>query len=818
MELFLILVCLIAPPTLSLSIKSKLNPRIVQTRYGEVQGVIRSFENTKFLKPIDVYLGIPYATPPIGGNRFSPTKAPSPWEGVRLSDSVSPVCPQKLPDISNEQEALERMPKGRLEYLKRLLPHLRNQSEDCLYLNIYAPAVGMADNSRKHPVVLYIHGESYDWGSGNPYDGSVLASYTDQVIVTMNYRLGVLGFLNANMAPQTKARVANYGLMDQIATLQWVKEHIALFGGDPNNVTLMGQGTGAACVHFLAISPTVMRGLFKRAILLSGSALSSWAVVDDPVSYALRLARAVNCSIPEDLLKDNELIVDCLRDRSLEELMLVDIQPPTFLSAFGPSVDGVVIKADFQKDLLSYMGPEFQGFGPLPKKAEHGAPITSNNKYDLLFGVTTSEALWKFAEKDVQHGFEGERRDRIIRTYVRNAYVYHLTEIFYTVVNEYTDWERTVQHPVNTKDACVQALSDAQFVAPLVQTGDLFTLRHTKKPNNPHIAPIPESEKEPLPKTYFYVFDYQMKDGDYPQKMGSVHGEELPFIFGAPLVDGFGHFPRNYTRSEVALSESILQYFANFVRTGNPNVIDHHSRNDTLLLASREKSRFRSLTWDQYDPVHQKYLEIGMRPKMKNHYRAHQLSVWLRLVPELHRAGMEDVDSRHNLFREHSDPSLYDGSVRPDPLSRISEEFRRKNITSEPPTTTDYNAATCVSYIQSTNLENVHNASTDTLASPDASEYSIYSTTLSLTIGLGCTLLVLNVLIFAAVYYQRDKTKLAIKSLQQQQMLNQQCGPPSFSELKQPPPPHSHFPGRAQVIVDVENEMLKRVHQTDPYI
>lgn len=118
----------------------------------------------------------------------------------------------------------------------------------------------MADSGRRHPVLLYIHGESYDWGSGNPYDGSVLASYTDQVIVTMNYRLGVLGFLNANVAPQTKARVANYGLMDQIAALHWVKEHIALFGGDPNNVTLMGQGTGAACVHFLAISPTVIRG------------------------------------------------------------------------------------------------------------------------------------------------------------------------------------------------------------------------------------------------------------------------------------------------------------------------------------------------------------------------------------------------------------------------------------------------------------------------------------------------------------------------------------------------------------------------------
>ncbi|XP_066586116.1 neuroligin-4, X-linked-like [Prorops nasuta] len=807
MEVLLILVCLIAPPTFSLQVKNKLNPRIVPTRYGDVKGLIRTFENTKFLKPIDVYLGIPYATPPIGNNRFSPTKAPSPWDGVRLSDSVGPVCPQKLPNISNEQAALERMPKGRLEYLKRLLPHLQNQSEDCLYLNIYAPAMGMAESGRRHPVLLYIHGESYDWGSGNPYDGSVLASYTEQVIVTMNYRLGVLGFLNANVAPRTKARVANYGLMDQIAALHWVQQNIVLFGGDPENVTLMGQGTGAACVHFLAISPTVMRGLFKRAILLSGSALSSWAVVDDPVSYALKLARSANCTIPEDLLKDNELIVDCLRQGSLDELMQIDVQPPTFLSAFGPSVDGVVIKPDFQKDLLSYLGPEFQEYGPLPKKAEHGAPITSNNKYDLLFGVTTSEALWKFSEKDVQQGFEGDRRDRIIRTYVRNAYVYHLTEIFYTVVNEYTDWERTVQHPINTKDACVQALSDAQFVAPLVQTGDLFTLRHKRKPNDP---PDPEAEKEPMPKTYFYVFDYQSKDSDYPQKAGSVHGEELPYVFGAPLVDGFGHFSRNYTKAEVGLSESIIQYFANFVRTGNPNLAEHHGR-ESISQASRDKNRPRSPTWDQYDPGHQKYLEIGIKPKVKNHYRAHQLSVWLRLVPELHRAGMEDVDSKHNLFRGHTDPSLYDGSVRADPLNRITEEFRRRNFTTEPPTTTDYTITTCVSIIQSTNLQNVHNASTDTLASLDAVGYGAYSTALSVTIALGCSLLILNVLIFAGVYYQRDKTRLEVKSLQQQQMMNQQCGPRGFTELKQPPPPHTHFTGGAgQVIVDVENEMMRR--------
>ncbi|XP_023246306.1 neuroligin-4, Y-linked-like [Copidosoma floridanum] len=825
--LLLLLLLLGARRARALAVKTKLNPRIVQTRYGKIQGLIVSFENSKYLKPIDAYLGVPYATPPTGGNRFSPTRAPSPWDGNKMADKLGPVCPQKLPDISDEQEVLNHMPRGRLEYLKRTLPHLRNQSEDCLHLNIYAPAMGQSESGRRHSVLVFVHGESYDWGSGNTYDGSVLASTSEVVVVSLNYRLGVLGFLNANVSPHTKARVANYGLMDQIAALHWLQQNIEYFGGDPNNVTLMGQGTGAACVNFLAISPTVMPGLFKRAILLSGSALSSWAVVEEPSSYALKLAREVNCSIPGDLLRDHELLVDCLRESSLDALQRADIRAPAFLSAFGPSVDGVVIKPDFQKDLLSYLGPEYQyGYGVQSKKTEHGEAITSNNKYDLLFGVTTSEALGRFAERDIQKGFEGERRDRIIRTYVRNAYTYHLTEIFYTIVNEYTDWERTVQHPMNTRDACVQALSDAQFVAPLVQTGDLFTLRHAKRPSGGHASTSAHdtsaADREPSPKTYFYVFDYQMKDGDYPQRMGSVHGEELPFVFGAPLVEGFGHFPRNYTKPELVLSESIIQYFANFVKTGNPNAAEHsHGKNEAVLPVTREKSRFRGITWEQYSPVHQKYLEIGLKPKMKNHFRAHQLSVWLRLVPDLQRAGMVDVEPRHNLFRGYADPNLYDGLVRPDPLSRVagptetatSSARYPRNSTTEAPTTTDYSLTTCVSLIQSTNIQNIHNASTDTLASLDAAGYAAYSTALSVTIAIGCSLLILNVLIFAGVYYQRDKTRLEAKSLQQQQMMNQQCGPRGFNELKQPPPPpppHTHYPVGGQVIVDVENEMLRR--------
>ncbi|XP_050434969.1 neuroligin-4, Y-linked-like [Adelges cooleyi] len=129
--------------------------RVVTTRYGKLQGVVHTVEAMSRRTPssagtgndandrspsVDTFLGVPYATPPIGSNRFGPTRTPTPWDGVRLADAFGPVCPQRLPDVSNETAALQRMPVGRLVYLKRLLPYLRNQSEDCLYLNIYAPA------------------------------------------------------------------------------------------------------------------------------------------------------------------------------------------------------------------------------------------------------------------------------------------------------------------------------------------------------------------------------------------------------------------------------------------------------------------------------------------------------------------------------------------------------------------------------------------------------------------------------------------------------------------------------------------------------
>ncbi|XP_022919101.2 neuroligin-4, Y-linked isoform X1 [Onthophagus taurus] len=737
-----------------------LNSRVVRTKYGDVSGVIVTLDS-KHLEPVEVFRGIPYASPPVGSLRFMPPVTGALWSGVKIADKFSPVCPQRLPDIYNETAALKRMPRGRLEYLKRLMPYLKNQSEDCLYLNIYAPAQAGTrgdGTSPKYPVIVFIHGESYEWNSGNPYDGSVLASYGGVVVVTINYRLGILGFLNTNTDPYSKSP-SNYGLMDQVAALHWIKENIAYFGGDSTNVTVAGHGTGAACVNFLITSSTVPEGvLFQRAILMSGSALSPWALVQEPSRYAAQVAIYANCS-PE--LPQPHLL-KCLREKPLEVLMSTPIQAPEFAFAFGPSVDGVAIDTgespgdnphhnDFEMGKSPKIEP-INTINILNRVLLRKSVVSKLSKYDLMLGVVKAEAYFAFNGEDVQYGIEADRRSKILRTFVRNTYSYHLSEILATIVNEYTDWERPVQHPINIRDETLEALSDAQYVAPVVHTADLHSAEHRN--------------------SYLYVFDYQTKFGDYPQRQGCIHGEELPYVFGAPLVGGFMHFGRNYTKAEGLLAETTMIYWSNFIRTGNPN---EPPEGDISHGIRQEKNRFKNIEWTAYEAVHKKYLNLDTKPKLKNHYRAHRLSFWLNLVPDLHKPGGDDVPRSHH--------ELIDDDPPPPKLPNLNP--RRLPTTETPeirslPNFVNISAfATTPSDVNSERVEELGGASTTTHTIEDG--FAAYSTALSVTIAIGCSLLILNVLIFAGVYYQRDKSRMnengqPKKRNENGQMPNNICG------------------------------------------
>ena len=218
---------------------------LVETSYGKLRGTEQ--------REVTVFRGIPFARPPVGPLRFRAPERPAGWAGVRDAIRFGPAAPQQASTLGPV-----------------LSMGLAETSEDCLYLNIWTPA----PDGLRRPVLVWIHGGGFILGAGSQtlYDGSALARRGDVVVVTINYRLGALGFLRLReLGGDDSAASGNEGLLDQIAALEWVRDEIAAFGGDPRNVTVFGESAGAISTAALLGAPRA-RGLFRRAILQSGSA------------------------------------------------------------------------------------------------------------------------------------------------------------------------------------------------------------------------------------------------------------------------------------------------------------------------------------------------------------------------------------------------------------------------------------------------------------------------------------------------------------------------------------------------------------------
>ena len=225
---------------------------IVETQYGKVQG----YEHG----PISAWKGIPFAQPPTSQRRFRAPQAPEPWTGVLEAKKFSPMAPQ-LPGMGASM--VGALGAGRAVKLPPI-------SEDCLYLNIWSPGT----EGQKRPVMVYIHGGAFTIGSASDpwYDGTSFATRHNIVVVSLNYRLGILGFVSLrDLTGADAGFTANCALLDQIAALRWVRDNIAAFGGDPAQVTVMGESAGAMSIGALLGMPEA-KGLFQRAILQSGAA------------------------------------------------------------------------------------------------------------------------------------------------------------------------------------------------------------------------------------------------------------------------------------------------------------------------------------------------------------------------------------------------------------------------------------------------------------------------------------------------------------------------------------------------------------------
>jgi para-nitrobenzyl esterase len=242
---------------------------VVETTHGKVRGYV--------LRGIHHFLGIPYGADTSGANRFMPPQKPKPWTDVFPALFWGNSAPQNMDNRYQNKHASFR---DHWNY--------DDVSEDCLRINVFTPAAG---DAKKRPVLFWLHGGGFTNGNGiehDGYNGENLARFGDVVFVSINHRLGPLGFCNlAGVGGQAFATSGNVGMLDCVAALEWVRDNIARFGGDPSNVTIMGQSGGGAKVTTLTAMPSA-RGLFHKAVVLSGAQVRS-----GDQDYAEKLGAAV---------------------------------------------------------------------------------------------------------------------------------------------------------------------------------------------------------------------------------------------------------------------------------------------------------------------------------------------------------------------------------------------------------------------------------------------------------------------------------------------------------------------------------------------
>ena len=282
----------------------------VETRRGWVRGTLEG--------DVRVFRGIPFAKPPVGSRRFAAPEPPEPWRDVRDATRFGPASHQANRPLAPILGIL-----------------VDEESEDCLNLNVWAPAP--ADGARR-PVMVWIHGGAWVIGSGSErtYDAAHLVRRGDVVVVTINYRLGPFGFLRTRELGGEIDATGNEAMLDQVAALEWVRDEIAAFGGDPGNVTVFGESAGSVNIACLLTMPRA-RGLFHRAVLQSGS-----LNLTRPPSTALGVTRQILAEVglsPADARR--------LRDVPAKDLMAAAnaVAGRSVIPPFSPVADGELIPA-----------------------------------------------------------------------------------------------------------------------------------------------------------------------------------------------------------------------------------------------------------------------------------------------------------------------------------------------------------------------------------------------------------------------------------------------------------------------------------------
>ncbi|KAM8799200.1 fatty acyl-CoA hydrolase precursor, medium chain-like [Eudromia elegans] len=539
-------------------------PEVV-TKYGRIRGNRVRVNAAK--RSVDVFLGLPFAKPPVGPLRFSEPQLPEPWEGVRNATSYPPMCLQdKAQGQFFSDYITNRKEKVPLE-----------MSEDCLYLNVYTPSG--AEEQEKLPVFVWIHGGGLVFGAASSYDGSALAAFDNVIVVTIQYRLGILGYFSTG----DEHAHGNWGYLDQVAALRWIQENIIKFGGNPESVTIAGESAGGISVSALVLSP-LAKGLFHKAISESGTAVRA-LFTDNPEQQAYTIATVAGCQT-----SSSAAMVQCLRSKSEKEMEQITLkmefttlrlcrtsaekceQTALFISA---CVDGVFFPKS-PKQLLSEKGINAVPYIIGVNNCEFGWILPKVMKFpDITEGVDRDEA--RYLLQSILQFFSTAAVDAVCKEYIGNT-----------------------EDRAKVRDGLLDALADAFFVFSAIELA-----RYHRDAGHP---------------VYFYEFQHRSSStlGVIPEFVKADHTDEIAFVFGKPFLAG------NATEEENKLSRTVMRYWTNFARNGNPNGegLEH---------------------WPQYD-LDERYLEIDLMQKEAMKLKEDKTEFWTQIIKQTTEGKTEHTD------------------------------------------------------------------------------------------------------------------------------------------------------------------------------
>ncbi|XP_042545909.1 carboxylesterase 1D-like [Dipodomys spectabilis] len=504
-------VLILASLTASTASGHPSSPPVVNTLHGKVQGKYISLRG--FAQPVAVFLGVPFAKPPLGSLRFAPPQSVEPWDFVKNTTSYPPMCSQDAVG----GHVLSELFTNRKESIPLTF------SEDCLYLNIYTPA-DLTKNSRL-PVMVWVHGGGLVIGGASTYDGLALSAHENVVVVTIQYRLGIWGFFSTG----DEHSRGNWGHLDQVAALRWVQDNIANFGGNPGSVTIFGESAGGESVSVLVLSP-LAKNLFHRAIAESGVALMSALVKTKNIRpIAEKVAILAGCKTTT-----SATMVHCLRQKTEEELLEVTLKLN-------------LAKLDFvgdPRESIPFLPTVVDGV-LLPKTPEAILAEKSFNTVPYIVGINKQEFGWTIP-MFWGYPLEGEMDKKKASSLLWTSYpMLDLSEELISASIE--KYFGGTDDPVKMKDLLLDLIADVMFGVPGVM--------------------VSRSHRDAGAPTYMYEFQYRPSFSSdlKPKTVVGDHGEEVFFVFGAPF------FKEGASEEEINLSKMVMKFWANFARTGNPN-------------------------------------------------------------------------------------------------------------------------------------------------------------------------------------------------------------------------------------------------------